>query len=61
MGDGSLIVPKEVHRNIATPSGVSWVSKDKKLNVEHMYLGFILIPIAVIAKSWKKDIFLVLS
>ena len=59
MGDGSLICPIQVHKVIPLPPGVSWVYRDQKLNVEHRYIGFMLILLVIIVKSWKIGIFLV--
>ena len=59
MGDGSLICPAQVHEIIPPPPGVSWVSRDQKLNVEHRYIGFMLILSVIIIKSWKRGIFVV--
>ena len=58
MGDGSLICPAQVHKIIPPTPGVSWVSRDQKLNVEHRYIGFMLILSVIIVKSWKIGIFL---
>ena len=57
MGDGSLICPVQVNKTIPPPPGVSWVSRDQKLNVEHRYIGFMLILSVNIVKSWKIGIF----
>jgi len=59
MRDGSLICPVQVHKIIPPPLGVSWVSRDQKLNVEHRYIGFMLIFLVIFVKSWKIGMFLV--
>ena len=42
MGDGSLILPGLVIKDIPPPLGVSWVSRDQKLNVEYKCIGLLL-------------------
>ena len=42
VGDGSLILPAYVVKITHLLLGVSWVSKDQELNVEHKYIGFLL-------------------
>ena len=42
MGDGSLILPTLVIKIIPPPPGMSWMSRDQKLNVEYKYIGFVL-------------------
>ena len=59
MGDGGLICPVQVHKTILSPPGVSWVSRDQKLNVKHRHIGFMLILSVIFYKLWKEGIFLV--
>ena len=40
MRDRSCILPTNVVKIIHPPPGVSWVSRDQELNVEHKYIGF---------------------
>ena len=42
VGDESLILPAYVVKIIHPPPGVSWVSRDQELNIEHKYIGFLL-------------------
>ena len=42
MVDGSLILPASVIKIIPPPPGMSWVSRDQKLNEEYKYIGFLL-------------------
>ena len=42
VGDGSLILPAYVVKITHPLPGVSWVSRDQELNVEHKYIGFLL-------------------
>ena len=42
VGNGSLTLPAYVVKIIHPPPGVSWVSRDQELNVEHKYIGFLL-------------------
>ena len=53
----SLSSVVEVRRFIPMPLGVSWVSRDHKLNVKHKYIGFMPILSVIFVKSLKKAFF----
>ena len=42
MGDGSQILPAQVHKIIPTLLGMSWVSRDQKFNVKYKCIGFLV-------------------
>ena len=58
VGDGSLILPAYVEKIIHPPKGVSWVSKDQELDVEH--IGFLLYHALILTQFAKTGIFKVL-
>jgi len=56
VGDGSQILPAYVVTITHPPQGVSWVFRDQKLYVEHIYIGFLLYHALVLTQSAKTGI-----